>query len=449
SAQYSLTSLSTGVSESVYLATKALRVVKRLHKRQMQWLKEVEPDVDLWIRLSRFGESAVPEEVSRKFHYVSGYEPLSTEMTTLLWPSDQEALVKQLESTRKRVALPVATLITQNDLNEASGLEGAKLLAGWFSRNIDLLGSLEDDDRQLLTKLVDTKLDDLVSESVEESLANLTRIGTGAEAVKAGNQWYLEMRRQYSFALRRPGFQRAIESLKRRRGADLASTTSTIESSIQEQTTTDAVDMTLNSWLIVPDDRSTEAGKALVQSALQRKAEIDRAQILAQFSLYEQSLMTEDKPGIVNLPSPSQWRKPKSEGVRFALMRALLNTGGTRINNQTIKYGFNAFQGLASFNFIFKDLRLLDCQPAKNGTGYVCQFQLNWAMELSEEMKQFFGNSIQGKILEAQLRLLEFEAKNDVFQAHLVLTKSGWRIPDLETRAALTKMLIPIPKSKR
>lgn len=119
---------------------------------------------------------------------------------------------------------------------------------------------------------------------IAEEAAELQRLGRGLVAVQRGNQWYESYRQRYGFASDRPPYGETLAELTGMRGQHLAESHYAVVEFMEGLGQEDEVDEVVATLLVVPGDRGTPTGRAIVAAAETRKeaiADLRRRRITA------------------------------------------------------------------------------------------------------------------------------------------------------------------------
>jgi len=208
------------------------------------------------------------------FDEIEAIEQSALEWGRGLWPSEQVGFSEQADRTRARLAWPTLSASADAAIATASGMEGARALAAWPDRNAALLRMVSPEQRAELTGRVDAVLRAFLGPLLDSEVAELSGLGRGLTAVRAGNAWHSRLHRRYGFAAAELAFREAVRSLQRRRGGDLADAEPALRRTLDQLNRESTVDALVSSTLAVPGDRETPAGRRLVTSAAGRKATV-------------------------------------------------------------------------------------------------------------------------------------------------------------------------------
>jgi hypothetical protein len=201
-------------------------------------------------------------------------EKKETEPFRDLWPSEFKQFQEAVESTKRRLADTVATQRLDKVMANASGLEGARLLADWIDQQVDVLKYISDETHKKLKARINEKADELLAEPLRNEADAVTQLGGGILAVRAGKTWYYELLKNYGFARDSSSFQNAVARLQARRGADLDAAAEDIINEVNVQTTAQDLYEVVGTYLGVPGDNKTAGGAKIAQAVTERKKAI-------------------------------------------------------------------------------------------------------------------------------------------------------------------------------
>lgn len=385
---------------------------------------------------------ATLEASADAFERIAAAEQAAAHGLVLLWPSEQAAFAQAVAGARERLAAPVLTASVDALIASSSGYEGAVALSGWESSRATLLSYVPAETRQALATRVEHKLDAVLTPLVAEETAKLARLGSGAAAVDAGNAWLAGFSRRYAFAANRPVVRAAVGRLQERRAADLAAAQPVFAARFASQSSTAAVDNALQAALAVPGDHATQAGRALIEAAQERKAALDRVAYLAFFSPQERRLLGEDR----RVRVPAAYGAPGEEELRRAILRGFVDAGGRWIDANTVTYGWSFFMGQFDYYVRVPRIEIASISP---GPPYEVSLRAHLSLEMSPEMEGFLGEtSPQSQLLRGMLALIDV-SRPEVLQHAFLLTPQGWKSPSFTLDVAASNFSFMKPLMER
>ena len=233
-----------------------------------------------WMNAMQASLTTLPAE-TQSFSNLSAAESTADAELSFLWPSEKTKFHTTLAEVRTRLAGSVVTLRADRLIATASGKAGARELAGWQTQEKDILQYLSTAERDNFQQRIDTRLDKILEELVAANVRSLATLGHGLDALRAGNDWYREVKRSYDFALTRPPIQEALRQFYQVRAKNLIEAKPSIIAQIDEAEQETQVQSLLEFCLAYLGDADSETGVAIRQHAKQRLAFIQHAAAVA------------------------------------------------------------------------------------------------------------------------------------------------------------------------
>jgi len=280
----------------------------------------------------------------------------------------------------------------------------------------------------------------VLRELLEPPVAQIAKLGSGEEAVRAGAAWHKSLLAQFEFASARPAFAQAVAQLRSRRDPDLAAGSERILQRIQACKTPEEVDALFASDLSVPGDEAARAHAALADAGKKRKQKIEDDRILALFSREEQEIM--DRPGHLDL-SRAKNVPPSPEEMRLAMVRGWAFGTGKMLDAHTARHVDRLQSGFGlpfSVNMRFTDESKISADRIGETNDYKCQFQIVMQMSLPDDNILANYDAVTRAGMENMLKLVNafcVAASSEPQKKTLRLTENGWVIPELMEAGAI------------
>ena len=122
---------------------------------------------------------------SADYDQVVSLEKKGTDPFRDLWPSEFKQFKDAVESTKHRLADGAATERLDAAMENATGLEGARVLSDWIDQQIELLKYVSDEMHRKLKARINQKADELLAEPLRKEADSVAQLGEG---ILAGTQ---------------------------------------------------------------------------------------------------------------------------------------------------------------------------------------------------------------------------------------------------------------------
>ncbi len=362
------------------------------------------------------------------FYKLLEFKEVSENLMSTLWPSEQKTFNTLLEEAKSNVAGPSLAALVERTIENAHNYQDTVELSKWKNKNTVLLESVSDELRTAALTKIDGRIGQLLQPLVAEEAGKISSFGKGYDAVTAGNKWYQNFIKQYGFARNISVVSDVIDRFMKRRSSDLAAAQEHIQAIFLKAETIEKLDILLKTWLVVPEDKNTIAGKALVQVADQRRQRLD---LENRFSDREIAMM-KTQLGVVDVPVNPEL--PTSEEIGLAIIREIEVLGGKRINRTTAQYALPPADSFGWYYIIaLNRINMLDSiGHLSDDYHYKCLYSIKLNISLPQKFLDSVnqpGNPLSVLIQAIKLKLNALNSKTLVLLDNFVLTPTGWRSP--------------------
>ena len=362
------------------------------------------------------------------------------------FPSDQKRAADAFEALRGKLAASTVTASVDRAIAEASGMNGAKLLAAWPTEHASMLRYATAAERETGLQKINRRLDELLQPLLAPLLAQLDKLGSGADAVHAGAAWHKTLLGQFDFAVNRPPVQQALARFTERRKRDLAEAQAQLLQRLAACKKADEVDALFANDLSLPGDDRSSAYAALVDARNKRKQKIAEEELLAMFSEEERAIM--DRPGHLNVarakPGP-----PSAEEIRLALLRGFAFGTGKMIDAHTCRNVSRSQSFLIPYPLIItiSDEKRIDWAQVPNTNDYTCHYDVTIKIKIADDnmIANYDAKTRQGSQQMADMITKMTKIAGPMEQTFR-LYDDGWGVPKLHeagTKEAVLDLLGP------
>jgi len=237
---------------------------------------------------------------SATFERASNVRDSELKTYDVLWPSEYRRLEEAVDTAMATAAAPGLDAWVDELVAKAAGYEGLAGLTQALSRiafsgsapahrstgrrvpdvrqarreaetGLDsLLASAAPDARDRAREKLQLRAHALVAELAASERAQLAKLGSGAEALKAGTAWYARITSSFAQYQSEPAVRDALTAFETRRAQDLAAGADALLARVNQAETSQQVTGIVSSHLGVPSDRSHPAGSRVLSAAAAR-----------------------------------------------------------------------------------------------------------------------------------------------------------------------------------
>ncbi|HAV13260.1 MAG TPA: hypothetical protein DCX06_07205 [Opitutae bacterium] len=368
---------------------------------------------------------------------------MAKEATAAIWLKhfrlhEQDAVSLVIDNAKHRIADEVIVARAKQTVKISKDESSLPRLLYFWNQQNDIYSYTSKNGRHLADTVIDNKIDTLVSATINRINEDLKNIGTGLGAIHIGSRWYAKLQSSLGAAMSRPIVATAVAELRKSRDKDLIKAIPEISARINDMTDNDTLLDFADSLLIIPGDKSTQAGQTIQTLVNKQLAANDLAAYMENFSAYEQSLM--DEFGTIQVPN--DYPKPTAEEIQLAIIREFARNGGRVLDKQT---ALHALLGLSDLK-LFSEITIsgLDLQGVgrDDHNGYLAYYFHRMTVEPRGSLQELMGagSGMSGLI---QYLYVMMDATELEVVHKFVLTPSGWASPSVRRSILLGTYINP------
>jgi hypothetical protein len=162
-------------------AVRAQRPIRRWKAWMESRLATLSPDESAW-------------------RWIPTAETEANDVLRVLWPSEQRETATIANQARMRLAEPLLRQASEDLLARAPSLETAQALASWAQDRAELLKYVSQDAKVTISQKINAQRDRMSEAVIGSAKKDLDNLGSGLDAVNAGNRWYADFTTRYAFA---------------------------------------------------------------------------------------------------------------------------------------------------------------------------------------------------------------------------------------------------------
>jgi hypothetical protein len=368
--------------------------------------------------------AAIPATVEA-FEEFSGMTARLDGLSSRIWPSEKSAIVAEISTARQRAAGPALVAEIDRLTAQAHGYDGLLRLREGLARQKAIVAVADESTVQRVRERIAQRTGELLSELMPHERGRIAALGDDLGALERGRLWQIDFRARYLNLFEDASVRDVYGTYQKWRIDRLVALRPHIEASIKAETRIEGMDRFISAHLAEVDELGHPLATALAQTAAaRRQALVVQRDLAANFSERERRLMTAE-PGRVIVPTRPD--PPTPQEIRFAFVREMEAIGMRRTGGESFDWAipFPVLQG-ASARVVLEDVQVQSCVRETPGNTFQCAYRLKLRMTPGEAMSRFFGDSLQGQMLNALYDSVS-NAPPVLQHDRLILRDSGWR----------------------
>lgn len=327
---------------------------------------------------------------------------------------------------------PVSNSMPSIDMNDPASIRAyreqarAQIRAADGSIGAGLMSELKDSTRGRVKERGRQLLEEILRSTTTVHAAEIKAFPQGIAGLDASWQWWSRMASMY-----RPfGTAPPIGSLRTKvevfRQVVFAHAKDELSNRIRSATDYNDLETILRRTFLFDQERQTETGTAILATARDRRASLDREAYLALYSERERQLMGDGN----NLQVSANYGEPVADEVVLATIREIAGLWGERKGARSATVGTGPFSAFIRFDFSLLDARVESCQ--KNRTGYQCRYTVTPFLALEGTAQDQMADDI--RTLGLQFLIAALNAGPVTLTDQFELTSRGWRSSSIRVR---------------